>query len=307
MRPIGDVSNFMSSDAAAERLRVLVPLDGSADAERALTVLSALALYGDVRAHLVSVVDDREFSTQLEVLEDEKRLRRLYLEQRISALPDGITAAEPSVLRGHPVARILDEAERIDADLIIVASRKIAGAVRWHRGSVVDKVARDTNRNVLVLGQGQTPAAINAILLPLDGSTRAETAAPVASNFANLLGAALHVVRVVTPPLEALDPGRYDEDAARVTTEMTAALTYFADRYIAQKREELSPAEAKVLVGTPAESLLDYVNANGIDLVVMTPHGRTGPVPAVLGSVTDRMLEGPAPVLIVRAPEADQS
>jgi nucleotide-binding universal stress UspA family protein len=48
--------------------------------------------------------------------------------------------------------------------------------------------------------------------------------------------------------------------------------------------------------------LLDYLEEKAIDLVVMTPHGRTGPVRNALGSVTDRMLEGSASVLITRAP-----
>jgi nucleotide-binding universal stress UspA family protein len=48
-------------------------------------------------------------------------------------------------------------------------------------------------------------------------------------------------------------------------------------------------------------ALEQYAEAASVDLVVMTTHGRGGIARAALGSVTDRMLGGVAPVLIVRA------
>jgi nucleotide-binding universal stress UspA family protein len=46
--------------------------------------------------------------------------------------------------------------------------------------------------------------------------------------------------------------------------------------------------------------LEDYAKENAIDLVIMTSHGRSGFARTALGSVTDRLLGGPAPVLVVR-------
>jgi nucleotide-binding universal stress UspA family protein len=54
-------------------------------------------------------------------------------------------------------------------------------------------------------------------------------------------------------------------------------------------------------VGSPTTTLEQYAEVASIDLVIMTTHGRGGIVRAALGSVTDRMLGGAAPVLVVRA------
>jgi nucleotide-binding universal stress UspA family protein len=73
--------------------------------------------------------------------------------------------------------------------------------------------------------------------------------------------------------------------------------------YLAELKERVGANEAATAVpaGPIAEQLSSYEQENAIDLVVMTSHGRGGLLRSVLGSVTDRMLHGPAPVLVVRA------
>ena len=57
-----------------------------------------------------------------------------------------------------------------------------------------------------------------------------------------------------------------------------------------------------VLVGKVADSLVDYVDANEINLVLIATHGRSGISRWVRGSIADRVLRSSrAPVLMVRA------
>ena len=57
-----------------------------------------------------------------------------------------------------------------------------------------------------------------------------------------------------------------------------------------------------VLVGPVADKLVDYVDANEIDLVLIATHGRSGISRWVRGSIADRVLRSArAPVLMVRA------
>jgi len=57
-----------------------------------------------------------------------------------------------------------------------------------------------------------------------------------------------------------------------------------------------------VLVGNVSDSLVDYVDANEIDLVLIATHGRSGLSRWVRGSIADRVLRSSrAPVLMVRA------
>ncbi len=56
-------------------------------------------------------------------------------------------------------------------------------------------------------------------------------------------------------------------------------------------------------IGSPGEVLYQHFAERPADLVVMTSHGRSGVRRAALGSVTDRLLQVPAPVLAIRAGE----
>lgn len=53
-----------------------------------------------------------------------------------------------------------------------------------------------------------------------------------------------------------------------------------------------------LLSGSPAEQILMHMQEQQIDLVVVASRGRAGVVRATLGSVADRLLHGPAPVLV---------
>ena len=56
-------------------------------------------------------------------------------------------------------------------------------------------------------------------------------------------------------------------------------------------------------IGPPDDQLLEYAKSAPLSLVVLASHGRAGVARATLGSVADRMLHGPAPVLILRPGE----
>jgi nucleotide-binding universal stress UspA family protein len=59
-----------------------------------------------------------------------------------------------------------------------------------------------------------------------------------------------------------------------------------------------------VRVGSPATTLLALLDETAHDLVIAATHGRTGVARWVLGSVAERLIEGPrTPVLLVRAGE----
>jgi universal stress protein A len=58
----------------------------------------------------------------------------------------------------------------------------------------------------------------------------------------------------------------------------------------------------KVGIGTPYKAIVDAAVAEGVDLIVMSTHGRTGLAHMLIGSVTERVLRrAPCPVLAVPA------
>ena len=137
------------------------------------------------------------------------------------------------------------------------------------------------------------------IMVPLDGSERAEQALPCAVQLATGMGSTLHLVRVddffsslAWAPIPAhLSPGVYETELAQAKAYLTAEQERLTGEGL-QVRTEL-------LTGMAATSLLDYEQAAGIDLLVMCSHGRSGMARFALGSVADRLLRhGTAPVLL---------
>jgi nucleotide-binding universal stress UspA family protein len=75
--------------------------------------------------------------------------------------------------------------------------------------------------------------------------------------------------------------------------------------YLAKIEKRLVDAglrvRSEVLVGKPADVIVDYVNKNPVNLIIMSTHGRSGASRWVLGSVAEKVLLGvSSPILLVR-------
>jgi nucleotide-binding universal stress UspA family protein len=147
---------------------------------------------------------------------------------------------------------------------------------------------------------------IESILVPLDGSIFAEHAMPAAIDLARRNGATLHLVRVHQPPILPSPDAPVIVDAA-----WTEALRTEEQAYIERIAEqEIAPTGLqfvqRLVDGFPADALSDYARAEGIDLIVMTTHGRGGFSRFWLGSVADALVrQSRTPVLLIR-PRAEE-
>lgn len=279
------------------QIKVLIPLDGSLFAERALDLLPALGSLGDLYVRLIGAIDEQELESLPQAhdwLEKEERLLREHLELKKRDLEAADMLAGAEVHRGKPAKIILDAAERFKPDYVIISSHSRSGIQRWRLGSVADKVVRGAPCSVIVLGPSTVPARtlIRNIMVPLDGSTLAEAALPQGIELARSLEARLHLVRVATYPLFADDAG-WAWDAVK-----SAAKAYLETA--AQKVEAVEVVTA-LETGTPAAQLLEYAQKHHIDLIAMTSHGRGGFLRSALGSVTNALLGGRTPVLAIKA------
>jgi nucleotide-binding universal stress UspA family protein len=72
-------------------------------------------------------------------------------------------------------------------------------------------------------------------------------------------------------------------------------------------REQGVNVTTKVVIGDPAEEIVDYAADNDVDLIVMCSHGRGGISRWVFGSVTEKVLRGTAIPLLVIRPQALQN
>lgn len=143
---------------------------------------------------------------------------------------------------------------------------------------------------------------IRRILVPLDGSAFAESAVEAARAIAERHRAALSFVSVHRPEMRVLRPSGAPAPDLRLDGEARGALQQYVERIAAAERgRTTTPVAAALLEGNVADELLREIERAGIDLVVMTSHGRGGLERLWLGSTADRLIRaGRVPVLLVR-------
>ena len=140
------------------------------------------------------------------------------------------------------------------------------------------------------------------VLVPLDGSFRAEQALPVAARLARATGGSLLLVRVVNPPNDysgGLSSGPLITEQI-IELEMANATTYLS---AIAARPMLAGIETatEVLFGFSGQRLIEATMAHGCDLIVLCSHGRTGFTRWALGSVAHTLVHQSAvPVLVLR-------
>ena len=132
---------------------------------------------------------------------------------------------------------------------------------------------------------------MTTILVPLDGSELAQRAVPFARSIAGKDGRSLLLMRAVN----TLAAPTYREGQS-LLDEATAEL----DAYAATLAGGGVQIETRV-VDAPADvAILEAAAEDGIELIVMSTHGRGGLGRWIYGSVADAILrDSPVPVLIV--------
>jgi Universal stress protein UspA and related nucleotide-binding proteins len=149
------------------------------------------------------------------------------------------------------------------------------------------------------------------ILVPLDGSQRAEHALPIAARIARASKATIVLVRIIFPTI-AYEYTRYTSFPF-VTSEMNREADdeelELATEYLKQQAasEDLKGLTIEMHTATNAlvaEELLATANRSKADLIVMCSHGYTGLKRWALGSVATKLtMHCPVPVLILHNEE----
>jgi nucleotide-binding universal stress UspA family protein len=292
---------------------ILLPLDESPLAERALIYASMLARRHDARVVLVEAVhahtrpgaDPSE--SQVEVTSDAEEYLKTASE-RLSA--DGIVN-ETHIYYDDPVHAILDAAVRQRADLIVMSTHGRGGLSRMLYGSVADQILRRASVPVLlvpsIVEHAWPTGGPRRILVPLDGSEFATEALQAAELLTDMHGADLTLLRVVQPtPYPLYGEGYayvpYDQDA-----EVSDARQYLEDQ-AARLREGGQTVTLDVSVGEPSRIIGEIARTRDVDLIVMATHGTGGLSRVILGSVaTGTLRHTTAPLLLVRPSAAAQA
>lgn len=292
--------------------KLLVPLDGSALAERALEPARAIAraVEGDLTLLRVPTTDlmlvpDAAVLTGYGIMWPDQSLDLSRHEARDYLATLAKTTTSPDLqlhtqLREGSVAEAILEAAA-EMDLIVMSSHGYAGLNRWLLSSVAERVLHSAPCPVLVI---RSPEPLRHVLLPLDGSPLSERALEPGLELAARLGGTVTLLRAI-PMLEASLFERAEKIEPGLGRRMEQDLHEHAEAYL----RELIAAHARpgltinsLVTHTPAaDSILHYAETHPVDVIAMSTHGYTGLRRWVYGSVTEKVLRGAAySMLVVR-------
>jgi nucleotide-binding universal stress UspA family protein len=297
---------------------ILVPLDGSAIADQALAYAKAFSPVGCNISLLRVLPDLVEFpSTWQKIAHCVEEAAQFYEDAAKKALAASVRPyfAEPELRQietlvefGHSADQILKVAARIGASLIVMSSYGLGTLGRPAFGSVADRVSRGATMPVLLMrpqGSTVTEAQIKRLIVPLDGSSRAESAIGAAIDLARYLDVPVQLTTVLDPTRDLPESPAYAGAlAAGFREEIESGLAAETREYLHRVAGDLIRAGVSVRYdvryGSTAQAFIDEGHPG--DLIVMTSHGRSGQPHWQLGSVATRLLrDGTVPVLRVRA------
>lgn len=288
---------------------ILVPLDGSALAERALPHAEAIARATHSRLVLVRVVHERALNgiqheaNRMAIMQEAE----LYLTEIVERLWAAGLLAEISVAAGDVASEIRAAAERYGADLIVMATHGRGGLGRVVYGSTAEALAqRSSLPLLLVRAGGDTPSTLPfsghpQIVVPLDGSDLAEEALPVAVRLSMALGGALVLLHAVSPFEEAFLPEAVMLDFPQREAERMAQARTYLHSLVARSATGGCQVHCDVRYGLPAEAIQEAVRDRKAALVVMATHGRSAVGRLLVGSVAQAVVRHTqVPVALVR-------
>lgn len=249
--------------------RIVVGMDDSSSARDALSWAAALANATASEVVAVNAFVPMQSEMRPGYLERLRDDQAGLLRQWCGDLLDGVRSSM-TVVDGDPRDQLPAVLERLDADLLVVASRgdRSRGPGFLHTGSVVESLAHRLERPMAVIPPG-SPPQITRVVVGVDGSEHGATAIRWASDIATATGASVTAIAVEEPgrPISELTDAEQWQHASEVilATEWAAPLAALEDFH------------GVVTRGRPvAEAIVDLAEHDHADLVVVGARGVGG-------------------------------
>lgn len=298
---------------------IVIPLDGSTSAAESLHYATLFAA-PDTCVTLMRVVEvppGLESMHHADEFASERDRQQLSLWQETDKLAAPLRAqgldVAVAVRTGDATDEIIACAHEHDADLIIMTTHGAGGSRRWMLGSVTNKMLHNTAIPLLVIhppppgGIRPEPAnRFDAVLIPLDGSTFAEQALPIAAEIANRCGARLELIRIVDDEPHDQEVDGVAANGERPNHQAVDLWRDNAQRYVHQIGERvahLTPVVTGIVrVGNPAAVLSALLAVRPRALVVLNTQGNRGAQRWVFSDVAEKILTtAVVPTLVLRS------
>jgi len=295
---------------------VAVCVDRSPIADQVLPHAAAVARAFDAELTVLHVLEPSRsdgrlvpsdaFEWELRRTEAQRYLEAITREQATSDLRMHV-----ELIEGRAAEQIRDWVSSHDVDLTVLCSHGASGRTEWSLASTAKKLIEGIQGSLLLVPAWSVQEAPKQevryarIVVPLDGSPRAESSLPMAVRLATDQNSEIVLAHVVPVPeltrVGPLTPDDLELERRLVERNERVAKTYLARLRAQMTGEGLSLRTALAHDGEVRSALLRIIDDVRADLVVLSGHGRTGRTELPFGSVAGHLLEhGATPLLIVR-------
>jgi nucleotide-binding universal stress UspA family protein len=211
------------------------------------------------------------------------------------------------VIDGDPANALVEYAEKEGIDLLIMMSHGRSGIMPWAMGSTASKVVQRCQTPVLLVRASQASSkrrpvqVFKKILLPLDGSPMGEAALPYVKGIAQALDCEvilLRVIEVVQYVHTIGGPDHFTYSEPQIENMKDEAV-----KYLETIRQQFGKGKVHAILrtGDPAQEIIKLSEAENVDMVAMSSHGKSGMTRWIMGSVSNKILQaGKVPLLLVR-------
>ena len=299
--------------------RILVPLDGSSLAECVLPHAMAVAQAFDAQVTLLRVLERPRGSSLTQAIDPLewqliKTEAEAYLNGVATRLQEFGLKTQKTLREGRAAEHIIEFASRNEIDLIVLSSHGQSGLSGWNVSSVVQKIILRAYTSTLIVPAYQSAhkdlanVGYRQIMVPLDGSQRAENVLPPTTILSRFYGSQLLLVHLVQKP-EMPSRTPLTPDEIELVNQITERNRQEATRYLEEIRSRSTvgvDTRSHISEGNSAE-LHNLVELEDIDLVVLGAHGHSGNPKWPYGGVTlSFIVYGTSPLIIVQDLSRDE-
>jgi len=302
--------------------RILVPVDGSAGADLAISTATRIAYAFDGTVLLVYLIAPpaRPEQTKREQRpapdDDQQAWARVYLQKIVVSEHLVDHTSEVHTATGALAPALLEAVHSLSADLIVVCQHGLTGLTRWGPGSIAHRLIQQCPVPLLLLpDDGHMFLSHRQIraLVALDGSSQAEV---TLEQIARLLGGLARVGKqqgmvfllqvAGTPPSagrlrnESISPGNVCQQAGQYLDAIARRFTAgdLASHHL--MANTLATTDTNV-----AQAIIQAAERGPVDMIAMTTHGRGKLLRWALGSIMERVLHASGkPLLVLSIPDA---
>jgi nucleotide-binding universal stress UspA family protein len=264
--------------------RIVVPLDGTPFAERALVPARALAIQAGVPVELVTSQNGGV------AVWPEKYLRE-------AGAGAGIEHSDVRVGHQQTVSELLEEITTEDESLVCMTSHTRSGLQEAILGCTADDLVRRVDATFLISGPSYAVSEnwrVERMLVCTDGSETAHAIIAVVGDWLRAMGPSARAVQVIPPAA-----GDHAENSARDVSAQNLLRAFAAE--LAATRVDWDVLHSD----HPSRAIVDDARTFDASVVAMATHGRSGLDRITVGSVAGALVRhAPCPVLVVR-PDLD--